>query len=218
MTGRLLALTGMLLFFSCSRLPAIAPTAEPPAATAACAYMFPAGKWQLLHLIEVDLPGGRHGVMTGLTILSSSLRSHRSVIMSVEGFVVFDAEVDRKLTVHRALPPFDAPGFAAGLMEDIRLIFFAPVGPPEECGSLDDGSAVCRYHDSGGGRVDIVSRAAGACEVRRYDRQQRLIRVVKIPAAAPAGDRMPQTLELTARGRQGYKLVMTLLEAVPLGP
>ena len=217
MTGRLLALAGMLLFYSCARLPAIAPAADPSAAIA-CAHLFPAGNWQLLHLIEAELPGGRRGVMTGLTILSSSLRSHRSVIMSVEGFVVFDAEADQKLTVHRALPPFDAPGFAEGLMEDIRLIFFAPAGPPEECGNMDDGSAVCRFHGSSGGRVDIVSRAAGACEVRRYDRQQRLIRVVKIPAAAPAGDRMPQTLELTARGRQGYKLVMTLLEAVPLGP
>ncbi|MFZ0614354.1 MAG: hypothetical protein WAM73_19075 [Desulfobacterales bacterium] len=218
MTGRLLVLTGMLLFFSCARLPAIVPSAEPAAATAACAHVFPAGKWQLLHLIEADLPGGRRGVMTGLTILSSRLRSHRSVIMSVEGLVVFDAEVDRKLTIHRALPPFDAPGFAEGLMEDIRLIFFAPAGPPAECGTLGDGSAVCRYHDSGGGRVDIVSRAAGACEVRRYDRKQRLVRIVKIPVGLPDEGWMPKTLELTARGQQRYKLVMTLLEAVPLEP
>jgi hypothetical protein len=29
---------------------------------------------------------------------------------------------------------------------------------------------------------------------------------------------MPQTIELTAQGEQTYKLVMTLLEAVPLDP
>ena len=66
--------------------------------------------------------------MMGLTVLSSRLRSNRSVIMSLEGFVVFDGEVNQGLTVHRALPPFDSPGFAEGLMADIRLIFFQPEG------------------------------------------------------------------------------------------
>ena len=220
MKGRLLALAAVLLFLSCARLPTIVPVAgqDPCRPTAGCSRIFPAGKWQLLHSIEADLPGGRRTVMMGLTVLSSRLRSNRSVIMSLEGFVVFDGEVNQGLKVHRALPPFDSPGFAEGLMEDIRLIFFKPEGPAAECGKLTDGSIVCRYKNPNGGIVDIVLRSNGTCESRYYDREQRLIRIVRVPADARTGDGMPQTIELTAQGEQTYKLVMTLLEAVPLDP
>jgi hypothetical protein len=218
--GRLIVLAALLLALSCARLPKIAPVtgADPSGPAERCNRIFPAGKWQLLHSIEADLPGGRHSVMMGLTVLSSRLRSNRSVIMSLEGFVVFDGEVNQGLKVHRALPPFDSPGFAEGLMEDIRLIFFKPEGPAAECGILTDGSTVCRYKNPDGGVVDIVLRSTGTCKSLRYDREQRLIRIVRIPADARTGDEMPQTIELTAHGKQSYKLVMTLLEAVPLDP
>ena len=220
MKGRLLALTAVLLFLSCARLPAIVPVAgaDPCGPIEGCSRIFPTGNWQLLHSIEAGLPGGRHSVMMGLTVLSSRRRSNRSVIMSLEGFVVFDGEVNQGLKVHRALPPFDSPGFAEGLMEDIRLVFFKPEGPAAECGNLTDGSTVCRYQNPDGGFVDIVLRSTGTCETRRYDREQRLIRIVRVPADAATSDGMPQTIELTAQGEQTYKLVMTLLEAVPLDP
>jgi hypothetical protein len=218
--GRLLSLAAVLLFLSCARLPTIVPVADadPCGPAEECNRIFPAGRWQLLHSIEADLPGGRRTVMMGLTVLSSRLRSNRSVIMSLEGFVVFDGEVNQGLRVHRALPPFDSPGFAEGLMEDIRLIFFKPEHQAAECGKLTDGSIVCRYKYPDGGIVDIVLRSNRTCELRRYDLKQRLIRIVRVPADARTGDGMPQTIELTAQGEQTYKLVMTLLEAVPLDP
>jgi hypothetical protein len=217
--GHLFAMAAVLLVLSCARLPKILPVtgADPSEPAEVCGRIFPAGEWQLLHSIEADLPGGRRSVMMGLTVLSSRLRSNRSVIMSLEGFVVFDGEVNQGLTVHRALPPFDSPGFAEGLMADIRLVFFQPEGSAE-CGKLTDGSTVCRYKKPDGGVVDIVLRSTGTCESLRYDREQRLIRTVRVPADARTGDGMPQTIELTARGKQSYKLVMTLLEAVPLDP
>jgi hypothetical protein len=218
--GRLLALTAVLLVLSCARLPKIIAVtgADPSGPTEVCSRIFPVGKWQLLHSIVADLPGGRRTVMMGLTVLSSRLRSNRSVIMSLEGFVVFDGEFNQGLKVHRALPPFDSSGFAEGLMEDIRLIFFKPEGPAAECGILTDDSTVCRYKNPDGGVVDIVLRSTGTCEALRYDREQRLIRTVRVPADARTGDGIPQTVELTARGEQSYKLVMTLLEGVPLNP
>ncbi|MEJ2472697.1 MAG: hypothetical protein P8Y74_02250 [Desulfobacterales bacterium] len=220
MKGRLLVLVALLLALSCARLPKIVPVtgADPSGPAEGCNRIFPAGKWQLLHSIEADLPGGRNSVMMGLTVLSSRLRSNRSVIMSLEGFVVFDGEFNQGLKVHRALPPFDSPGFAEGLMEDIRLIFFKPEGPAAECGILTDGSTVCRYKNPDGGVVDIVFRSTGTCEALRYDRKQRLTRIVRIPVDARSAAGLPQTIELTAQGKQAYKLVMTLLEAVPLDP
>jgi hypothetical protein len=218
--GRLLVLVALLLALSCAILPKIVPVtgADPSGPAEGCNRIFPAGKWQLLHSIEADLPGGRNSVMMGLTVLSSRLRSNRSVIMSLEGFVVFDGEFNQGLKVHRALPPFDSPGFAEGLMEDIRLIFFKPEGPAAECGILTDGSTVCRYKNPDGGVVDIVFRSTGTCEALRYDRKQRLTRIVRIPVDARSAAGLPQTIELTAQGKQAYKLVMTLLEAVPLDP
>jgi hypothetical protein len=218
--GRLLVLVALLLALSCARLPKIVPVtgADPSGPAEGCNRIFPAGKWQLLHSIEADLPGGRNSVMMGLTVLSSRLRSNRSVIMSLEGFVVFDGEFNQGLKVHRALPPFDSPGFAEGLMEDIRLIFFKPEGPAAECGILTDGSTVCRYKNPDGGVVDIVFRSTGTFEALRYDRKQRLTRIVRIPVDARSAAGLPQTIELTAQGKQAYKLVMTLLEAVPLDP
>jgi hypothetical protein len=218
--GRLLVLVALLLALSCASLPKIVPVtgADPSGPAEGCNRIFPAGKWQLLHSIEADLPGGRNSVMMGLTVLSSRLRSNRSVIMSLEGFVVFDGEFNQGLKVHRALPPFDSPGFAEGLMEDIRLIFFKPEGPAAECGILTDGSTVCRYKNPDGGVVDIVFRSTGTCEALRYDRKQRLTRIVRIPVDARSAAGLPQTIELTAQGKQAYKLVMTLLEAVPLDP
>lgn len=220
MKERLLVLALVLLVLSCARLPKIMPAtgADPSEPPEVCNWIFPAGEWQLLHSIGVDLPGGRRTVMMGLTVLSSRLRSNRSVIMSLEGFVVFDGEFNQGLKVHRALPPFDSSGFAQGLMEDIRLIFFKPEGPAAECGTLTDGSSVCRYENPEGGVVDIVLRRTGSCESLRYDRKQRLIRIVKIPADARTGNGMPQTIELTAQGEQTYRLAMTLLEAVSLDP
>jgi hypothetical protein len=217
---RFLVLAGVLLVLSCARLPKITPVngANTSGPTAGCSRIYPVGEWQLLHSIVADLPGGRRTVMMGLTVLSSRLRSNRSVIMSLEGFVVFDGEFNQGLKVHRALPPFDSPGFAEGLMEDIRLIFFKPEGPAAECGMLTGDATVCRYKTPDGGVVDIVLRRTGTCESLRYDRKQHLIRIVRVPADARSAAGLPQTIELIAQGEQSYKLAMTLLEAVPLDP
>ncbi|MFZ1954980.1 MAG: hypothetical protein WAU34_05755, partial [Desulfobacterales bacterium] len=72
MKGRLLVLTAVLLLLSCARLPAIVPVAgaDPCGPIEGCSRIFPMGNWQLLHSIEAGLPGGRHSVMMGLTVLS----------------------------------------------------------------------------------------------------------------------------------------------------
>lgn len=157
-------------------------------------------------------------MMMGLTVMSSRLRTIRSVIMTLEGFVVFDGEYDRHLTVHRALPPFDSPHFAEGIMEDIRLIFFAPDGPLVACGVLDNGSAVCRHEIPGGSVIDIEPMADNGWELNRYGPSQRMTRTLRVPPGERHPSGLPERMELIASGGQTYKLVMTLLEAVRLEP
>lgn len=217
MTGRLLIAAGLLLVLACSQLPRITPAPggpPPPGLAEQCGAAFPQGKWQVLHSIRAEMPGGRHFMALGLTVFSSGPRTSRSVIMTFEGFVVFDGEYDGRLIVHRALPPFDSPHFAGGLMEDIRLIFFEPQGPVVAAGKLDSGASACRRETPDGGSVDLARTRDGQWELRRYDSAGRLTRTVSPLAAAGKGDGFPETVALTAFGDQGYQLVLTLVEAV----
>ena len=138
--------------------------------------------------------------------------------MTLEGFVVFDGEYDRHLIVHRALPPFDSPHFAGGLMDDIRLIFLEPDGPVIGFGEVENGSIVCRHATPDGGTVDIGLQRDDAWELRRYSPAQRLTRAVRVLPGARNNSGFPERLELTAYGDQTYKLVMTLVEAVQIEP
>ncbi len=217
MTRKLLIAVGLVLALACSRLQRIPLAPEGLPAEGFCeksAVVFPLGKWQVLHSIKAELPGGAHFTAMGVTVFSSGLRTHRSVIMTFEGFVVFDAEYDGRLIVHRALPPFDSPHLADGLMEDIRLIFFKPSGQVVAAGKVNGGATVCRHETPDGGRIDIARTRAGQWELRRYDSEGLLARTVRPLAAPGEGERFPGTVVLTAYGEQGYKLTLTLVEAV----
>jgi hypothetical protein len=212
----------LLLPLACARLPAIKPgdgAFSPQTGKALeSSRIFPQGTWQFLHSIRGKMPGGRNFVMMGLTIISSRLRTHRSVIMTLEGFVLFDGEYDGGIIVHRALPPFDSPHFAEGLMQDIRLIFFEPEDPVAAVGALKDGSMVRRHRAPDGSTVDIEAQKDGNWRIRRYSPSQRLTREVRAPHAADGPSGFPATIELTACGDYSYSLTMTLLEAVQIEP
>jgi hypothetical protein len=218
--GRRLILVSTFLCLACARLPAITPVDGgrlPGTGRGPCS-VFPEGNWQFLHAIKAELTGGVSFMSLGLTVMSSRNRTNRSVIMTFEGFVLFDGEYDGRLIVHRALPPFDSPHFAEGLMDDIRLVLFEPEGALVGAGLLESGSSVCRHEAPGGGVVDVESQRDGAWGLMRYSREQRLIRSVRALPPDGSGTGFPTTIELTAHGSQNYKLVLTLIEAVAIAP
>jgi hypothetical protein len=218
----LLLLGVMGLILSCSSLPQVYPKGASadlqPDRT--CRGPFPDGDWQLLHSIEATFPGGNKGFLMGLTVISSSNKTARCVIMTIEGFVVFDALYDKKISVQRAIAPFDSETFANGLIEDINLIFFKPSGPVKTSGILKSGAAVCRYQKPAGQTLDIINQGEHNWEIRQYLPDYRLVRTVRtMPAKDPdLVDRkgIADKIELTAHGSPGYSLIMDLVEAVPL--
>ena len=213
----LLLLSVLGLILSCSSLPQVYPAGDAAdlQPDQACRGPFPDGDWQLLHSIEASLPGGKKGFLMGLTVLSPSNRTAQVVIMTLEGFVVFDALYDKQITVKRAVVPFDSEVFANGLIEDITLIFFKPVGPIMAAGFLKNSTAVCRYQKPDGRIVDIISKGADNWEIRLYLPDFRLARVVKsIYLADRVG--IADKIELNAYGSPGYALVMDLVEAIAL--
>jgi hypothetical protein len=209
---------------ACSALPALHPADITSGAQLSCKCnnLFPNGKWQFVHSIETTMPGGQKGLLLGVIVISSRDKTVQCAIMTIEGIVVFDAHYDRRLVIHRAVPPFDSEGFAEGLIRDIQLIFFRPEDPLIETGNDKDGASICRYRKPDGRIVDLVIQGDRSWQIRQYSRKLHLIRTVtayfskKNPAEKhPA---IPDRLELTAHGVADYKLRMDLVEAVPLGP
>lgn len=213
-------LAATLLISACSSLPTIEQNVSDAAVMTAnrCDAVFPCGKWQFVHAIEASLPGGRKNVVLGISTISSQNRFARSLILTVEGMVLFDAQYETQLRINRAVPPFDSKNFARGLMEDIRFIFFAPRGPVTASGRLKDGADVCRYRLAGGGFTDIILTSPDSWELRRYSPGGRLTSRVQASGIDDIhGQRIPRHLALQARAADGkeYQLNLKLVEAVP---
>jgi hypothetical protein len=209
----------ILLPLACARLPQIRP-ADPETArrtAAACAAIFPQGAWQFVHAVQFFPPDGSIQTLMGVVRLSSAAKRFHCVMMTIEGLVLFEATYDGAIAIQRAVAPLDKPGVAEGMVEDIRLIFF----PPDPCclaaGFTPEGQSICRYPRPDGGTEEIRPGSDGAWEIRRYAPDHRLLRRV---APIPGGDLqlagLPARVELQAPGLAGYRLVLRLVEAMPM--
>jgi len=214
------ALVGCLLFvFSgCAALPVLRPfaPAREPAALAACQGPFLTEKVRLVHEIKTVMPGGQEGQAIGVLLADPATGAFRSVLMTIEGLVLFDIESGPGLTIHRAVPPFDAPAFAPGMAEDIRLAFFRPGPTPAALGTDPDGAAVCRFPRPGGETVDVVAAPDGPLEIRLYGAGQALRKKVSIPHPMRSG--LSDTIEITGTAWPSYSLYLRLLEAETVTP
>ena len=212
----------LCLMTACSGLPGVYPdpNLSPSTGRQKCVRLFPEGRWQFLHSIEAKMPGGRKGTLLGVTLISSVDKTVQSVIMTLEGMVLFDARYDRKLVVNRAISPFDGENFAKGLIQDIELIFFAPSGPLIQSGVLKNGAAVCRFRNRDGRFEDIIQNGEGQWEIQQYDHRYHKRRTVNFffneKEINPDGFNAPERLRLTSHEYPGYALDMDLIEAVPL--
>ena len=177
-----------------------------------CAPLFPQGNYQFVHLIEFSMPGGNHGTAMGVTVTGG--KGIESALMTVEGFVLFAAGFTDTLTVHRAVPPFDKPGFADGMMQDIRTIFLQPQGKIVT-GSLPDTRSVCRITGSSGQITDILTIADQCRQLNIYSPDRQLQSKISGHGCTVNLNNtlIPKTLTLTSLQMGGYSLKMTLISA-----
>jgi hypothetical protein len=186
-----------------------------------CLRPFPTGKWQIVHSIEAVTPTGEHVVFTGVSILSDNPGSLTCVLMTQEGFVLFEGAYRGTLTIRRALPPFDRPGFAEGLMDDVRLLLMKPESTPSLCGRTGEDACACRFTDPSGGTTDIVMGTGNTWTLNRYDGKNRLKRTVTAITGSGKGIEgcpLPERCILTSPGVLGYTLTLTLIDAVHVNP
>ncbi|MDF1592201.1 MAG: hypothetical protein P1P89_11845 [Desulfobacterales bacterium] len=210
----------LFLIAACGTLPKVDPVSGMlPDGPRECRRLFFQGRWQLQHAIVATLPGGQQNMLMGISIVSAGSGSIRSILMTIEGLVVFEAEYDRDIRIVRAVSPFDSDHFAQGLINDLRLIFFMPEGALVETGRLQNGSTLCRYRQSDRLVVDIVRNTDDHWELRQYSRWFRKKRTVDIffnDNFRFNGFHAPSRLTLTTFGYAGYTLDMDLIEAVSL--
>lgn len=209
---------GLLLtlgLLCCGGLPALQPEdiSSRPALRRACAAVFPAGSWSLVHVMEVSLPLGQTSSIIGVSTLDAGEKSLHSALLSPEGITLFDATYQGgRLTVRRALPPLDREGFAAGLFRDVRLMFIQPAGEPHKLGRLERGGRACRWTLPGGAR-DIIILGDGGWRIRDYDQGGALQREVR--AHPPLSRGFAKKVKLVKKGSLGYSMHLELLEATP---
>lgn len=208
----------LLAPLGCSHLPAIQAVHDASGSEAAlCDRIYPQGDWQFLHSIEATPPAGGKLTILGLSQLSSANRTLHSVMLTVEGVVMFEADYDGTIDIQRAVPPFDKPGMTEGIIEDLKLIFLQPEAPEVDFGRFDTGEYVCRYGVGNRGTQDIAVKDPAHWRITRYNSRHRPVRtVVPVPDQGVSPQGMANQILLTAPGLLGYKMKITLLEAEPL--
>ena len=184
-----------------------------------CGLPFPKGNWQFIHSIEATMPGGRNASVIGIMDISSDLETIHCIIVSIEGLVLFDGVYKGEVVINRGIQPFDSREFAKGLMNDIRMVFFRPVGKLTGTGVLSNGSHVCRYRNDAMTIVDVIIDPNHGWEIRQY-RNGNLNRSVKAYLKERAIDGVrkafPGRIELSVNEDPGYALTLRLIRAEPL--
>jgi hypothetical protein len=217
----LAAILCLLSLSACAGLPRLQPPVDPPAGAR---LPFPQGRWQLVHGIEARFPGNHKALMMGALELDSASGRLSCALMTVEGFTLFSADFDpgalTPLTVTRAVPPFDGPGFAEGLMADLRLVFFAPRNARRQMGSADQ-KPVWRFDHYDGSTTDVKVLSSDQYQIDYYTADAKqirraVLRMTSSSSSAPRQD-MAQGILLEALDDAHYTLRLDLIDAVPLG-
>lgn len=198
------------------RLPEIT-TAEDGQEKDICADVFPQGnrgKWQFVHSIDFTMKNGSGTTVVGVTTLDGN--DIESALVTVEGLTLFEANFrhDKSFEIKRAIPPFDNPEFANGLINDIRAIFQPPPGIQMQTGQLAGAVSTCRYVQVDGGVVDVLPDIDGCLQIKRYNPDLILERSIIGKSCREIGSSLiPNYIELKTFGRTGYTLKMTLISA-----
>jgi hypothetical protein len=213
----LVAILCTLSLSACAGLPRLRPAAP----QADLELPFPQGHWQLTHRIEARFPGDHKALLMGALEVDSGTGRLSCALMTVEGFTLFSANLDpgapAPLTITRAVPPFDEPGFAEGLLADLSLLFLVPEAP-ETTGLLHDGPAR-RYCYRDGRTIDVIACSDGRFRIDLYGTNARLLRRARLtfsPSRIPPQD-IAAEISLEAKDDADYTLKLDLIDAVPVG-
>ncbi len=207
----------MILLTSCAvekqrHLPNLSP-APALEETSCSAAVFPQGKWQFIHAIDFSMKNGAGTAVIGVTSLSRNRID--CALITIEGLTLFEAayEEEKGLEIRRAVPPFDKPLFAEGLLRDLRTIFQPPTGGMQT-GQIPGAITVCRYADNMSRVIDVLPEADDRWQINIYNSEMTLDRSITGRSCRNNDSaQIPEYLELNSYGQTGYTLKMTLIRA-----
>jgi hypothetical protein len=207
----ILGLFASLLVASCAHLPTLTPVDANHAQSAAerCRQAFPAQPWRATHTIFAALPFGQNIELIGVIAVGGG--ELHAILLSPEGLSLFDG-VQRTtggLLVHRAVPPFDRPDFAASLMADVGNAFLSPAGAPVAIGTYASGATVCRWSPPGGETTDVELGEGGPRAIRTY-RAVHATREILLVGTGTGG--FFPLVVLRVPGSGGYELEIRLVD------
>lgn len=213
-----------LINAGCAGLPPIilpdnAPTPDRQMLSQELNQLFPTDSFQFVHTLELTMPGSHSAMLMGVVNIHPRYRAVRCVIMTLEGLVLFEAaHTSERLTIYRAVPPFDGQSFTRGLVSDIELIFFRPRGGLEVRGSLKNKNTILRFSEPDGGTLDIVTSPDKTVWTQNLrSARHRITRCVKYvfpkENTTKKSPVFPKSITLTAAFPSRYTLTMTLTDA-----
>jgi len=212
----------IIISMSCCSLPQIQKAADfrYDPIQCGCRALFPKHRIQLVHSMTSILPNGDIHVAIGVTTISPETETIHCAIMTIEGMVLFEAEYNQKIIIHRSIPPFDSMTFAQNIMDDIRLALFKPAGALINAGHLTPEADICRYKQENGLTIDVMTYQNGNWEIHQYNTYYKLIKIIKAyytgennHGILEKNRHIPSMYEITTPGVFGYSLKLELMEA-----
>jgi hypothetical protein len=177
-----------------------------------CHVIFPAEPWESVHKIEVTFGEGSF-FLIGITKGEPSERRLQSLLLTPEGFILFDAERGIKgISVRRAVAPFDSPAFAQGLIEDVTLLFLLPAGKPTTWGKETNGKVICKWENPDNS-TEITGSMDRSWRILRRDKYGKVTKEILL--SGPFLNGLASQIEYRAFKPARYRLNMTLIQASP---
>ncbi len=178
-----------------------------------CYTPFPAGPWESVHRIEATIRGGSSSLL-GVTKGDPSEHKLESLLLTPEGFILFDAELrGGKVVVRKAVPPFDSPAFARGLMEDVSLLFLPPSAKPAGWLKEMDGTMTCNWENADQSLSEVRGSMSSGWKILHQNKRGKVTREVVLNG--PFINGLASYVELHAFKPASYRLRMTLVQQSP---
>ena len=178
-----------------------------------CYAIFPAEPWESVHRIEATIRGGSSSLL-GVTKGEPSERTLQSLLLSPEGFVLFDAERrEDGVVIRKAVPPFDSPAFASGLAEDVTLLFLRPKAKPTAWEKEKNGTMICKWKGPDNSQTEITGSMDRSWQILRSDEYGEVTK--EIVLSGPFLNGLASRIEYRGFKPVPYTLRMTLIQAPP---
>ena len=199
----------MLMVTACATVPQYKPLNLQSGAV--CPDIFPSKAFRTVHQIELNSALIGKSILIGAAKVEPGRDALHTVLMSVEGMVLFEAECEgADLRVISAFPPLNDPAFAKGLMADVLFVLLKPAGLPAEQGIDEQGLTACRWPTQAGSVLETASMPDGAVRMRLYDGDKRTMK--EAVASPPFTRGVPAKIKLKAFGPANYTIDLTLIE------